>query len=356
MSRRTIVLMSPGETAENDNPFVDLLIRHLPADITVRSFSWKSAFFSRYDILHIHWPEHILRAGSPMKRRIKSALFLGLMVRNRLMASNLRTVHNLRPHEEAAYLTRLALMSWERSCRANVFLSRAGESAGSRPAPGALAEVVPHGDYRPLVDRLRRPPKDRVEGRLLAFGYLRPYKGLEQLIAAFRDVPVEHGLSLRITGAPMPKSYGDELRSLAAGDERISMALGRQTDEDLVDEIMTASAIVLPYKQVYNSGAALLALTLSRPLIVTDSPTMKELGDEVGDVWVTRLPRWDAKSLSDAQGTRIPAEASPDLRGREWSSLSEQYAVLYRALRQSRNLFGRRRADDRGHRPKTDIT
>ncbi|MCJ0700461.1 hypothetical protein FRIG_04830 [Frigoribacterium faeni] len=348
MTRRLTVLMSPGETVENDNPFVELLISHLPDDIVVKPFRWKSAFLSRYDVLHIHWPEHILTAGSPMKRRVKSILFLGLVARNRFLASNLRTVHNLRPHEEAPFLTRMALASWQRSCRASAFLSMAGRSAEQSSAAHGTTVVIPHGDYRPLVRRLERPVREKIPGRLLAFGYLRPYKGLEQLISAFRATAPERGLTLRITGAPVPKSYGDDLLSLAADDDRISIELGRQADDALVDEIMKASLVALPYKQVYNSGAALLALTLDRPLVVTDSPTMRELGDEVGENWVTRLTDWDSESLESAIQVDVAPDSSPDLDGRDWSSLSKQYAELYRSLRRRRGAVrGRPKTDDR---------
>jgi beta-1,4-mannosyltransferase len=328
---RITVLMSPGSSIPDDNPFVSLLVHDLPKDIEVRPFSWRRAFLTHYDVLHIHWPDHILRAGSPTRGVVKSVAFLALLARNRVLARHVRTVHNVTPHEGGAPLSRLALALWVKSCEASIYLSRAGAARAFGERVVNPVTIV-HGDYAPFVDALERAPIDPVPGRLLAFGYLRPYKGIEQLVAAFRATDTSSGLSLRIVGPAFPKSYGETVRRLCEGDDRISVAIGRQRDAQLIDEISKASTIVLPYKQVYNSGAALLALTLNRPILVTESETMRELGVEVGGDWVRLVPDWNAEAISRGVSEDANPACRPNLDGRSWAQLSARYAEVYREL------------------------
>jgi beta-1,4-mannosyltransferase len=332
--------MSPGASGADDNPFVSLLVDHLPQDIEVRPFSWRSAFLSRYDVLHIHWPEHILKAGSRFKATVKDVMFVALVLRNRLVAHQVRTVHNIKPHEGGSWLNRLALSYWERSCDASVHLSDAGRVMVSDHTPATEAVTIVHGDYTPFVEKLHRTKLDAIPGRLLVFGYLRPYKGIEQLVAAFRQIDPSREVSLRIVGSALPTQYGDVVRALCDGDDRIEIVIRRLGDAELVDEITSASAVVLPYKQVYNSGAALLSLTLDRPILVTDSETMRELAAEVGEEWVRRLPEWSAATVIDAFSRLPPKSSSPRLTDRTWNALSARYAEVYRRVSGYRRYVG----------------
>ncbi len=46
--------------------------------------------------------------------------------------------------------------------------------------------------------------------------------------------------------------------------------------------------MVLPYREMHNSGAALTALSLNRPVLVPDNEVNRELAEEVGPGWVFR--------------------------------------------------------------------
>jgi beta-1,4-mannosyltransferase len=319
--------MSPGEVEQNDNPFVPILIKALSPDITVRSFGWKRAFLSNYNVLHIHWPEHILRAGSRTKVAVKCFLFIALLLRNKILGvSNMRNVHNLNPHESRGKLVQTTIGAWERSCRVSVFLSET-----SIPVSTKRREYVTilHGDYTPFVRSLDPKPAEPTPGRILMFGLIRRYKGVEQLISAFQALPSNSDRTLRIIGAAISPEYAAELSELAHGTEGIHLDFRTQNDLELVDEILRADVIVLPYQQVYNSGAALLALSLRRRLIVTDSQTMRGLQQEVGAGWVTCVDSWSGESLSLALSIEAPADDAPNLGKRHWSSIGAEYSTLY---------------------------
>lgn len=319
------VLMSPGP--EISNPFISLLLRNLDADVHVDRFTWREAFRGRYDVVHVHWPDALLQAPTPMRRLLKFLQFQVLLKWNRLRGVRLVwTVHNLTPHEAGGGLRARALDSWDRYCTDQVFLSQAAADMVS----SSDATIIKHGDYRDIRDAHSEREVPSVPGELLLFGLLRPYKGIETLLDA---VAGQDGLQLRILGRPEPKSYAESLLAHSAESDGVDLVLGRVDDADLVEAITRAEAVVLPYQKIYNSGAALMALTLGRPIIVTDSGTMRELQDEVGSEWVHCLNQpLTAQSLTEAvaelrKSVRGP---SPTFIERDWATIGHAYSDVYR--------------------------
>lgn len=319
------VLMSPGPAISN--PFVSLLIRNLDPDIEVTSFTWREAFLGRHEVLHVHWPDALLRAPSPARRGLKLAQFYALLLWNRMRGvRQVWTVHNTTPHEAGGSLHTKALKAWERTCTDRVFLSRAAIAA----VPDTSSTVIKHGDYSAIRDEHLERAVEATSGELLVFGLLRPYKGVETLIDA---VTAQRQLNLRVIGRSDPADYGETLGRLIGNSDRIELALGRIDDGDLVEAITHAEFVILPYQKIYNSGAAIMALTLGRPIIATDSSTMRELRDEVGDEWVYCLPgTLTTEALQEAVNTlrQESRDPLPRFEGRDWADIGHQYSDLYR--------------------------
>jgi len=55
---------------------------------------------------------------------------------------------------------------------------------------------------------------------------------------------------------------------------------------DVTTNLSAADLLVLPYREVLNSGSALLALSCNRPILVPDLGAMSELQAAYGDEWV----------------------------------------------------------------------
>jgi beta-1,4-mannosyltransferase len=319
------VLMSPG--SEISNPFISLLIRNLDPNVVVTKFTWREAFLGRYDVLHVHWPDALLKAPTPMRRLLKYLQFRALLRLNRLRGvRQVWTVHNLTPHEDGGGLRTKALEAWERSCTDHVFLSQAAADMGT----STKATVIKHGDYSDVREAHKEREVPSVAGELLLFGLLRPYKGIETLIDAVRG---QSALHLRILGRAEPSSYAEALLQHAGQPDAVELSFGRVDDADLVEAITRAEVVVLPYQKIYNSGAALMALSLGRPIIVTDSGTMRELRDEVGDEWVYCLDApLTPRTLSDAVATlrRSSRGELPTFVDRDWSTIGRAYSQVYR--------------------------
>ena len=101
----------------------------------------------------------------------------------------------------------------------------------------------------------------------------------------------------------------------------------------LVAEIGQAELVVLPYREMHNSGAILVALSLSRPALVPRSPANTALREEVGPGWVIEYdgeldPRGDRRGTPDR--AHVAADAAPDLSRRDWKVLGEEHAAAYR--------------------------
>ena len=91
--------------------------------------------------------------------------------------------------------------------------------------------------------------------------------------------------------------------------------------------------VVLPYRHMHNSGAALTALSLSRPVLVPDNAVNRDLAAEVGPGWVITFEGdLDADDLRRAlEEARRPDRAdAPDLSRRDWALAAPAHLAAYR--------------------------
>jgi glycosyltransferase involved in cell wall biosynthesis len=107
-------------------------------------------------------------------------------------------------------------------------------------------------------------PADAVV--FVCLGLLRPYKGLEELLPAFRALP-RRDLRLVLAGKPGSAGYLDVLQTLAAGDDRIRLVPRFIPREDVQIYQNAADVGVFPYRQITTSGAALLAFSFGLPVL-----------------------------------------------------------------------------------------
>ena len=161
--------------------------------------------------------------------------------------------------------------------------------------------TIVHGHYRDWFARYPRPERQR--GRFAYFGLIRqatrPSTPCCARSARSRRMALE--LSLTVGGKPSTDELRCELETLAAGDPRVTMQLEFLPDEDLVSIASAAELIVLPYREMHNSGGVLAALSLDRPVLSPDNEVNRRLGEEVGERWVHRFePPLTAEILLDA--------------------------------------------------------
>lgn len=324
-ARRLRVLESFRTPRATTNPYLVLLLRSLAPHVDVRTFSWPAALVGRYDVLHVHWPEVVVERRHPLRAAAAAALFALVLLRCRLTrVAVVRTAHNLAPHEPRSALVRAVLRLCDRSTTLWIRLN-----PSTPTPPGAAARTVVHGHYRDWfdVDPAAHAP---VPGRLTYVGLIRPYKGVEALVEAFAQVD-DPDLALRVAGRPHTPALAAEVTAAAAGDPRVTLRLEHLPDDELAREVLDAELVVLPYREMHNSGAALLALSLDRPVLVTDNEVTRALAAEVGERWVQRCAGpLDAAALTRALAdVRATPGGRPDLAAREWGPLGRQHAAAF---------------------------
>lgn len=326
--RPTRVLFSLSRIRPTTNPYLVQLVGSLPDDVEVLFFSWRRALLGRYDAFHVHWPEVVLRKSTRM--RTLAARLLYTLVLGRLSLTRtpiVRTIHNLEPYEQGSWFEQVLADGTDSRTR---FWIRLNDRT---PVPdGAAARTIPIGE--PPATFTQHEGPGVVRGRLLHFGLVRPYKGIEELITAFAGLP-DPELRLVIAGRCDDPAYREVVRAAADRDERIELDLRHLSDEELADEVSRAELVVLPYRTMHNSSAALLALAMGRPVLVPDLEVTSDLADEVGADWVQRYAGMlRTEHVRDAvtavrglrEGTR------PAMGARTWSSIGNAHAEVYQAM------------------------
>jgi beta-1,4-mannosyltransferase len=336
------VLASPASTTPRTNPFVALLHGELLArGLVVEKFS-RRALLSRPDIVHVHWPEQLVRTHRARDLIADAATHLVLIaVARRRGSALIWTAHNLQPHDRehprlmGAFLALFAVL-------VDVVIplsagSRAPLIARYRGLKRTPFAVVPHGHYRDVY-----PPAHNQEGSrrrlgldpsrrtLLTLGAVRPYKNVPQLVRAFVERQALDA-QLAIVGRVSSDGLRQEIEAARRGDERVHLHLAAVSAEDVSSWHAAADVVVLAYDTAssLNSGAALLALSLDRPVVMPDGPSARELRDQIGHQWVKPVRGSVDDLMIAALSASPPADPRPSLDHLAWGEVAEKTISAY---------------------------
>lgn len=317
-----------------------------PFDVTTHEFGIPNAFLLGWDIIHIHWPEVPLRVRWLPFRALACVLFLLLLRTHRALSGTkiIWTVHNLRPHERRdSALTEWYFGSFVKLVDGAISLSDFGrkklldewEVLRHRPHT-----VVHHGHYRDDFEAFSsREEARRVLGLqnsdkiLLSLGMIRDYKNLPVLAELVRE---SDNPNLKVIVAGPGKCEHDEAKLLSASriDSRVMIDIGLVPSETVAIYFAACDLVVLPYKDILNSGSLLLALSLNRPVLTTSMGATPEIRELVGREWV-RIYEGELnltvveKTLRSVKGA---TNSSPDLSEFEWQACGRKTADFFREL------------------------
>lgn len=339
-----IVAAAPAYATRQANPYNALLADALRgAGADVREFALRDLLRDRPDIVHLHWPELLfLSTHRAWQARARVAAFARLIRRARRQGTRLIwTVHNDGAHEERS--TPAVRAALDRMLARDVDAVFSLSAAGDEAARARLGSAVPvfrtrHGDYRGAypfrADRAAARAELGVDpdARLVvALGQVRRYKNLERLATVARTLP-DPRLRLVIAGAPDGAATADAVERAAAGDPRIRLDLGHVDDDRLTAWLAAADLVALPYRRILNSGAALLALSAGRPVLVPALGAMPELAADVGRGWVrTYTGELEAATVADAlDWATEPRGDGPDLAAYGWPRIADETLAGYR--------------------------
>jgi glycosyltransferase involved in cell wall biosynthesis len=151
-------------------------------------------------------------------------------------------------------------------------VARLRDEAGVDPQK---VHVIPHGVFRELaaLDPAPLPaevggPDGGPSGRVpiaLCFGLMRPYKGLDVLVEAWRRAELPAGAELWMVGRP--RMDIEPLR--AASPPSVRWLTRFVSDAELAALFRAADLAVLPYREIEQSGVLYTALAFGTPLLLS---------------------------------------------------------------------------------------
>ena len=209
---------------------------------------------------------------------------------------------------------------------------------GARRLTGELAldpsrvHVIPHGVFEHLASApaAAPPPADRPV--VLCFGLMRPYKGIDLLLEAWQDID---DAELWIAG--MPRMDIGPLRAAAPPNVRFFPRF--ITDAELPAYFRRADLVVLPYREIDQSGVLFTALAFGRPLLLSDVGGFPEIAATGA---ARTFPAGDAAALaaslrgllSDRAALAALAESAAALAQGpcSWEAIAARTLELYDSL------------------------
>lgn len=205
--------------------------------------------------------------------------------------------------------------------------------------PGRV-RVIHHGAFEYLT-RLpqERPLPDELAGAegpvILFFGLLRPYKGIDTLLDAFRRVD---GAELWVVGNPRMEL--GPLRRLAAEAPGRVRILARFIDDDEIPALMRrADVVVLPYRDAEHSGVLYAALAFGKPLVLSAVGGFPEVAEQGA---ARLVPPEDPTALAAVLSELVGDESTRATLGKaaaeaasgsySWDEAARQTLTLYEEL------------------------
>ncbi len=211
----------------------------------------------------------------------------------------------------------------------------------------ARVHVIPHGVLRPWEDAPGGGAG--VQGSLpaeltgaerpvaLFFGLLRPYKGLDVLLEAWRQLGLgaAGGAELWIVG--MPRMDITPLRSAPPVGVRLLPRF--LSDPEILAVLGRASLVVLPYREIDQSGVAFTALGAGVPLLLSDVGGFPEIAATGA---ARAVPAGDPGALGEALGELLGDPAALAAMGDRargaaagefaWEPIARRTLALYSSL------------------------
>jgi glycosyltransferase involved in cell wall biosynthesis len=254
------------------------------------------------DIFHVHWPDVIANIRARKWQRWRGDLieyqFFRTMHRIQSRGGAIVwTVHNLLSHDAsltAAPYHRKLMEKFIPRVDSAISLTSAGIGDIKQHVPGLQHlpfSVARHPHYRSKLgdgqvdsaarERLGIKPQQQVFSLL---GSLRPEKGADLVLGAFREFPADQ--AFLILAGSASEALQCQLRDLAEGMSNVLLDFRRIPENELLELYAVTDVLVFPGVDYFNSGTTYTSLSLNVPVIASWTPTNAEIQSLVGPQWL----------------------------------------------------------------------
>lgn len=345
---RSAVVVAVRPLADPSNAFAGSFAEAIRREcFEVREFDWSAKGLTAANVAIVHWPYELLGIGGWKRLKRLLRIYRDIRTARRKGLKLVWVAHNIAPHD-GGRLSNLLMRLFLRHLDGVIHLSAASRRAlqESYPVPAHVQQIeTVHGHYLDTMATPVRPISPvNDEVRLCYFGQVRRYKNVETLADAVEALQDDR-VRLSIVGRRMDAGLASELEAIAARSDKINLQLSDAflTDQQIEQAIDDAHGVVLPYRAIMNSGAAVLALSRGRPILAPRMGSLPELADLVGSDWVRLFDgELDGAALQqfvDWLRTRSAASA-PDLSSLDWKRVGRDIAGLVDRLSERRGGNG----------------
>lgn len=271
--------------AGKDNPYQHLMITGLNQHPSILAFNGVDNRFAgilitaikhRPNYLHLDWiTSYYWRRKRWMTLMNIPFFCLQIWLVRKILGVKLTwTVHNIQPHDsEGKLIHQFCRRFLAQHCYwIRIFSDQSrAEAAKELKQPDNKFRIVPEGSYvgwypnestmQEARTALSLPLNDKI---LLYLGLIKPYKGIIELIKAFKVLPPD-GLKLVIVGRSMNKTYLAAIKTELTS--KIELYDQFIEDKNLQLFFNAANLVVLPFQKIENSGSVILAMGFKKPII-----------------------------------------------------------------------------------------
>ena len=303
-------------------------------------------FRSAPDVLHLHWLHPFCQSPGVVESICRMVLFLIGVTVLRLRGTRLVwTVHNLRSHETRhPRLDRVCSTFIARRAAAIHVHCQTAQRAVRRAF--ALANtnrifVLPHGhfinSYENRIGQLAAREKlglSADETVFLFLGHIRPYKGVLDLIGAFDRID-DPNARLLIAGKTAPPEAEGVIRDAIRGPSKIDFRPGFVADDSIQVYLNACDLVVLPYRDILTSGAAVLAMSFGKACVAPRLGCLPDVLDaDGGFLYDARHADGLADAIKEAATAKgdLPrmGEHNRELaKGWDWNDIARATADIY---------------------------
>lgn len=295
-----------------------------------------ASYPSDVDVIVVHWPNEFFFRAS-FKKWFKSWMSLarlGLGRRSRIRL--VWVVHNVLPHVRAGKPDLLLRKAFLKRVDGLIFLSQSSRELLLQhfPETASLRYItVPHGVYPSVAAAPQHQSTITDRPVRLAFtGMVASYKSPDRLAELVRSMPAFR-VQLQISGRCNDADLQSRLENLSG--PNVSLDLRYQGDAELERVVDESDALVIPYRDILNSGSALYALSRWRPILAPRLGSLVELQREVGEDWVHLYDgELTNEVLSDfvAKLRRRTGVSEIDLSRHSWERIGGEVSIFLHSL------------------------
>ncbi len=304
-------------------------------------------------VVHLHWLElQFASATCTSSLRRLLGLVSALVLLKLRGARLVYTVHNLSPHEQSLpVLSRVASrLVFGLADALHVHDETVRVRVAQHCGTPKKVHVVPHGSYIGAYPNSCTRQEARAKLQLpedafiyLCLGQVRRYKGVQDLISAFGQLPAGNQ-QLVLAGHVHDTAYAQQLALTTEALSGIHTWFSYVDDAEVQYFMQACDVCVLPYRDMTTSGAAILAFSFGKPIVAPALGGFPELADAGrGIVYDPQQKDGLLLALLQARSTDMAAAGQKALSWateHDWRILVPRFIEIYEGALGTRQRIG----------------